>query len=123
MEEGKMEEGKMEQAPRSFYSSLSNFTATIIASRTDLITDTHGPNKKGKFSGWITLGQADRFRPLVTSAYLFDSKDEAKLAMDNLIIEARAATKPNDKLDAMYRECCKELDEKEMASLMGMAST
>jgi hypothetical protein len=46
---------------------MTNLTALIIATREDIVVDAGGPDSNGKYTGWITLGVEDRFRPLINS--------------------------------------------------------
>jgi hypothetical protein len=54
---------------------MTNLTALIIATREDIVVDAGGPDSNGKYTGWITLGVEDRFRPLINSDPVYDSKD------------------------------------------------
>jgi hypothetical protein len=67
--------------------SVSNYTALIISSRDDIVATAGGPTKDGKFVGWITLGQLDRFRPLLNTEPIYNTKEEAVVAMKKIIEE------------------------------------
>ena len=56
---------------------ISRLTAYTIANRTDIVIDAGGPDENGKWAGWITLGEADRFRPLLSTQPVYDSKEAA----------------------------------------------
>jgi hypothetical protein len=66
---------------------ISNLTSLIIASRDDIVATAGGPTDNGKFVGWITLGQLDRFRPLLNTEPIYNTKEEAVAAMKAIIEE------------------------------------
>lgn len=68
---------------------MTNLTAVIIATRDDIVIDAGGPTVQGKYTGWITLGVEDRYRPLFHSDPIYDSKDDAKAAMQQVVDEVR----------------------------------
>jgi len=78
---------------------IDKLTAYIISTREDIIIDAGGPaNDKcdnpdhiGKYVGWITLGEADRYRPLLNSEPIYDSGEDAKKAMKDLVEEIKIA--------------------------------
>lgn len=72
---------------------ISNLTALIIASRTDIVCTSGGPTAEGKYVGWITLGEEDRCRPLLNSEPIYNSHDEAKQAMSKVVEELRLLMK------------------------------
>lgn len=72
---------------------LSNLTAAIIAAREDIVVDAGGPDASGKYTGWITLGVEDRYRPLVNSEPIYDSKEAAKAAMQKIVDKIREDSK------------------------------
>jgi hypothetical protein len=92
---------------------VSGFTAIIIASRNDILTSATGPSKEGKFSGWITLGEAELYRPLINTPPIFYSEEEAKSVMDELVDGVRESVNPNEDLNNMFKECCQHLNEKD----------
>ena len=65
---------------------ISRLTALIIATN-EVVVDVAGP-KKGKWMGAI-LKKGDRFEPLLSTDYYYDSKVEAKKAMEDLVTELR----------------------------------
>ncbi len=67
--------------------SISNLTALIIATR-DVRVSAAGP-VNGKWVGWITLGEEDRYRPLLNSEPIYDSADAATDAMNKVIEDVR----------------------------------
>ncbi len=67
---------------------ITRLTALIIASRDDIVCTSAGP-VDGKYVGWITLGEDDRYRPLLNSEPIFASHDAAKLAMETTVNEIR----------------------------------
>lgn len=64
-------------------------TALIIQSRDDLVVTHAGPNKNGKFRGWIILPPEQYSRPILHSEQLFDSSEDAEQHMHQLITEIR----------------------------------
>ena len=57
---------------------ISRITAYAIASRDDLVISHGGPSKNnGKYVGWITLGEDDRYRSLVNTEAIYDTPEEA----------------------------------------------
>lgn len=72
---------------------ITRLTAYTIATRDDIVIDAGGPAENGKFVGWITLGPEDRYRPLLNSEPLYDTKEEAKAAMHKVVEEVRQAVK------------------------------
>lgn len=73
---------------------LSNLTATIIASNKDAHATQSGPFENGKYMGWITLSQKDHYRPLLNTEPIYNTANEAKAAMQQLIDNLRTE-KPN----------------------------
>ncbi len=68
---------------------ISNLTAIIIQNRgEDVYADAGGPSENGKYTGWILLKES-RFHPLLNSEPVYDTFDEAKCAMEDLIMEIR----------------------------------
>ena len=66
-------------------------TAFIIGSRDDIQVTSAGPAENGKYVGWITLGEEDRYRPLLDSGPMYDSPVEAEEAMRGVVQEIRKA--------------------------------
>lgn len=74
---------------------ISRHTAYVIGTRGDDIkTSVSGPDESnGKYTGWITLGPDDRYRPLLDSGPYYDSSEEALTAMKQLVEEIRVKVK------------------------------
>lgn len=68
---------------------ISNLTMLILANNPEIGITHAGPSKNGKFSGWITLGAEDRYRPILNTEAVFDSIELAEKHMLNLISEAK----------------------------------
>ena len=72
---------------------IDRITAYTIATRDDIVISHGGPGKgeyEGKYVGWITLGEPDRFRPLLSTQPVFDSAEEADEAMNKVVEDIRA---------------------------------
>jgi len=61
--------------------AMTLMTAIIIANNTNLIYTHAGPDKHGKYMGWITMGEDDYCRPLVNTEAIFESAEEAEKHM------------------------------------------
>jgi hypothetical protein len=72
---------------------ISKITAMAIGTRDDIVTAAAGPDESGKYSGWITLGVDDHFRPLLSSECIYDSEEAAKKTMDEIVAEIREQMK------------------------------
>lgn len=76
---------------------VSRLTAIIIASRDDIVATAGGPvsdgPSAGKWVGWITLGENDRYRPLLNTGPIYDSEKDAIKAMKALLKKIRKETK------------------------------
>jgi len=70
---------------------ISRITAYIIATRSDIVISAGGPAENGKYVGWITLGQDDRYRPLLNSEPIYDTPEAAKEAMTKVVAEVKEA--------------------------------
>ncbi len=68
---------------------ISRITAWIIAFRGDDIHCTSAGPVEGKYLGWITLGEEDRYRPLLNSEPIYESHEAAKAAMEAVVAEIR----------------------------------
>lgn len=68
---------------------MSRLTAYIISSNPDVRAAAGGPGENGKYMGWITLGEADRFRPLLNSKAIYDTKELAEEAMEEVILNTK----------------------------------
>jgi hypothetical protein len=88
---------------------LSRHTAYAIATRTDILISHSGP-KEGKFRGWITLGEADRYRALVSTDLVFNSAAEAEQAMHDLVRDTKVLVeielKGRDPVTALMEDAC-----------------
>ena len=64
---------------------ISGYTATVLATRDDLIVTHGGPAKKnGKYVGWIMLPE-DRWAPLLNTEPIFDTPEAAEEHMHELM--------------------------------------
>jgi hypothetical protein len=73
---------------------ITKLTAFIIATRGDDIRVTSAFSQPdGKWVGWITLGEEDRYRPLLDSGPKYDSAEEAETGMRLLIEELKQRVK------------------------------
>lgn len=68
---------------------MTRLTAYIIATCTDLVFDAGRPDDSEKWVGWILLGEEDRYRPLANSEAIYDSAEEAKQAMHDIVKKVR----------------------------------
>ena len=74
---------------------ISRHTALVIGTRGDDIkVSVSGPDEtNGKYTGWITLGEEDRYRPLLDSGPYYNTSEEALAAMKQLVEEIRVKVK------------------------------
>jgi uncharacterized protein YegP (UPF0339 family) len=97
--------------------AISRLTAYIISSRKDIVITFGGPNKDGKYMGWITLPKQDNYRMLLNTEDLYNSKKEAIDAITrvyNQICEfVKKETDGKEIIDHVYNEVNKELAEKD----------
>ncbi len=70
---------------------ISRITAYIIATRSDIVISAGGPTENGKYVGWITLGEEDRYRPLLNTEPIYDTPEAAKEAMTKVVAEVKTA--------------------------------
>jgi hypothetical protein len=68
---------------------ISRLTAMMIAEGENLIFTAGGPDKNGKYMGWITLGEDRYCRPLLNSEAIYDSLETATQAMLDLKKQCR----------------------------------
>lgn len=69
---------------------IDKLTAYIIATRDDIIVTHGGPAKSnGKYAGWITLGEEDRYRSLLNTEAIYDTEEAADKAMENIVREIK----------------------------------
>lgn len=79
---------------------VSRITAYIIATRDDIVCTQGGPAENGKFVGWITLGEDDRYRPLLNTEPIYDTPEEAVAAMKKEVADIKeSVTKELDGKD------------------------
>lgn len=67
---------------------MTMLTALTIQNRDDIKVTSAGPGPNGKYAGWILL-DVDRWRPLASTDYVYDSSTLAKEAMHKTIEEIR----------------------------------
>ena len=72
---------------------ITLLTAIVIHSNDDVECNGGGPDPEtGKFVGWITHGLAKRYRPLVSTKPIYDSKEAATEAIESLVKQIRSKT-------------------------------
>ncbi|OGZ35469.1 MAG: hypothetical protein A2V60_03470 [Candidatus Portnoybacteria bacterium RIFCSPHIGHO2_01_FULL_39_19] len=82
----------------------------IVGNPNDIVIDYGGPDKKtGKFVGWITRGPGHNFKPLINTQPIFDTPEQAKQAMRNLVKEIKKFVEedrkdPNNPLKDFFSE-------------------
>ena len=65
---------------------ISRLTLYEIAGNSEDINVTFGgPDKNGKFCGWITRGPEQNYRPLVSTSAIFATSKAAESAMKELV--------------------------------------
>jgi len=72
---------------------ITMLDAIIIATREDIVAAAGGPCKNssehpefaGKFCGWITLGEKDNYRALLSTDPVFDTEKEAIDSMRTVV--------------------------------------
>lgn len=71
---------------------MNLLTALIIQSRgDDIVCDAGGPTENGKYSGWIQLYRNGEYdHDLVSTEPVYDSKQDAIFAMQELVKTVRA---------------------------------
>ena len=72
---------------------MTYLTALIIQERPqDIVCTAGGPNKNGKWAGWINLHKpnGDYDHPLISTNAVYDSKRKAIKAMKDLVKEVMA---------------------------------
>jgi len=58
----------------------------IAGNPDDVVVDHGGPDKKhGKFAGWITRGPGHNYKPLISTAPIFETAEEADEAMQQIV--------------------------------------
>jgi hypothetical protein len=73
---------------------MTRLTAIIIRTRGDDIRcDAGGPNRDGKWTGWVTLYNGDDYdHELLSTQPVYDSKDAAVAAVQEVVRVVRAMT-------------------------------
>ena len=69
---------------------ISVLTAWLLASRADVEISVGGPDARGLYAGWLTLGVEDRYRPLLSSEG-HASATAARACMEELLAAVRAS--------------------------------
>lgn len=69
---------------------VSRLTALIIQTRDDVVVSAGGPDQQGMYTGWVTLGPDDRYRPLFDTGPVFRTEDEAVAGTRKFVAELRA---------------------------------
>ena len=67
---------------------ISNWTANVIETN-DVRCEAGGPDKDGKWTGWI-MKDVDRWFPLLNSEPIYDDKKQAVAAMQSIVDQIRA---------------------------------
>ena len=67
---------------------MTRGTAYAIAGNPDVIATHAGPNGAGKYCGFITRGEEQRYEPLISTGPLFDTPEAADEAMRKVIAAA-----------------------------------
>lgn len=76
---------------------ISRITAYTIASNPDIVCTQAGPAENGKYLGWITLGEDARYRALLNTEPVYDTPEEAVAAMEQLVVDTKAAVEKETK--------------------------
>ena len=73
---------------------IARLTLWEIAGNPDDVVVTHGgPDKEeGKYCGWITRGSGHNFKALVSTAFVFDTPEDAEKAMREIVEQAKKFT-------------------------------
>lgn len=69
-------------------SGISRLTAMAIQGN-DVLCEASGPDKEGKFAGWVRL-DVDRWHPLLNTAPIFETAADAEKHARDLVAEVRA---------------------------------
>lgn len=67
---------------------MTRLTALTIGHRNDIEVTYAGP-QGGKYLGIIMLGETDRYRPLLTTDYIYDSREAAEGEMKKIVTRLR----------------------------------
>jgi len=81
--------------------SISVMDALVIQNR-DVRCEAGGPDKDGKWAGWIMIDE-DRWSPVLNTQPIFESKEAAIKCMENLVSEVRKTKVPNP-LDSLPKD-------------------
>lgn len=73
--------------------SMSRITAYMIANNEDIRLEAGGPAENGKYAGWIMLGEASRWRPLLNTKPIYDTAKDAEKAMAQVVVYVRKFVK------------------------------
>ena len=63
---------------------MTRITAFIIATN-DVDCTAAGPSEDGKYAGWISRMENDKYRPLLNTEPIYDSEAEAVQAMEEIV--------------------------------------
>lgn len=87
--------------------SISNYTALVIANNPHVEADVGGPAKNGKYVGWIFIEESEesKYRPLLNTKPIYNTKEAALKAMQETIDEIRGET---DKSKEEYQDAVDE---------------
>lgn len=69
---------------------VSRYSALVIQTNAVKV-EFGGPDKNGKYAGWISLDVQDRWKPLISTGPLFDSPEKATAHMEALVEKIRSA--------------------------------
>jgi hypothetical protein len=77
---------------------LSFLAALEIANHhpDDIRVESIGPEKNGKFAGWITRGPGHNFKPIVFTQAVYDTAEEALAKMDRIVDSCKEYVSKND---------------------------
>jgi hypothetical protein len=71
---------------------ISLSTALTIQGDENITTSVGGPDKTGKYTGWIMGPRShERWDPLLNTEPIYDSEEEARAAVDDIVARVRAA--------------------------------
>ena len=73
--------------------SISAMNALIIQNR-DVRCEAGGPDKDGKWAGWIMIDE-DRWSPVLSTEPIFESEEAAVKHMEDLVSKVRKMKVPN----------------------------
>jgi hypothetical protein len=74
---------------------MTRLTAYEIAGNpNDVIATSAGPNRNGKYRGFITRGEMHRFKILISTEPVFDTPESARMQMVQVIADTTAYIYP-----------------------------